>query len=85
MNVIGVPKQISQVKYIGELLDELTKAKESFSNIAIVLGDENLLIPLLNSIPKQINAINITPLQIPKYFLLTQPPYLLFSKILSNR
>lgn len=60
INVIGAPKQIGQVKYIGELLDELTKTNESFSNIAIVMGDENLLIPLLNSIPKQIDTINIT-------------------------
>jgi len=30
------------------------------SNTAIVLGDENLLVPLLNSIPKEVGPINIT-------------------------
>ena len=43
IKVIGVPKQIGQVKYIGELLQELCKAQETLSNTAIVLGDENLL------------------------------------------
>ena len=60
INVIGAPKQIGQVKYIGELLDHLFKSKEYLSNTAIVLSDENLLIPLLNSIPKNIGPINIT-------------------------
>jgi len=60
IKVIGVPKQIGQVKYIGELLQELCKAQETLSNTAIVLGDENLLTPLLNSIPKGIGPINIT-------------------------
>ena len=60
INVIGAPKQIGQVKYIGELLDQLCKSQETLSNTAIVLGDENLLTPLLNSMPKDIGPINIT-------------------------
>ena len=55
MNIIGAPKQVGQVKYIGELLDQLYKTQESLSNTAVILGDENLLIPLLNSIPRQRN------------------------------
>lgn len=60
MNIIGAPKQVGQVKYIGELLDQLYKTQESLSNTAVILGDENLLIPLLNSIPRQIKNINVT-------------------------
>jgi len=60
INVVGAPKQIGQVKYIGELLDQLSKTKENLSSTAIVLSDENLLIPILNSIPKNIGPINIT-------------------------
>ncbi len=60
INVIGAPKQIGQVKYIGELLNELCKTQKSFSGTAIVLGEENLLIPLLNSIPNDIGPLNIT-------------------------
>ena len=60
INVIGAPKQIGQVKYIGELLNGLCKTHGTLSNTAIVLGDENLLTPLLSSIPKEVGPINIT-------------------------
>lgn len=60
IEVIGTPKNIGQVKYIGELLDQLQKSQVSIPNTAVILGDENLLIPLLNSIPRGINEINIT-------------------------
>ena len=60
IEVIGTPKNIGQVKYIGELLDKISKEKKNIQNTAVVLGDENLLIPLLNSIPKGIDNINIT-------------------------
>ncbi|MEO6346800.1 MAG: PD-(D/E)XK nuclease family protein [Aquaticitalea sp.] len=60
IEIIGTPKNVGQVKYIGELLDQLQKKGNSIQNTAVVLGDENLLMPLLNSIPKGIDAINIT-------------------------
>jgi hypothetical protein len=60
INVIGAPKQIGQVKYIGELLGSLCKSQNTLSNTAIVLGDENLLTPLLNSIPHEVGPLNIT-------------------------
>jgi hypothetical protein len=60
IEVIGIPKNIGQVKYIGQLLDTLQKKQNSIANTAVVLGDESLLMPLLYSIPKGIDAINIT-------------------------
>ncbi|WP_425076315.1 PD-(D/E)XK nuclease family protein [Psychroserpens sp. S379A] len=60
INCIGTPKNIGQIKYVGELLSKLKTNKASLENTAIVLGDESLLIPLLNSIPKDIGPINIT-------------------------
>ena len=60
INCIGTPKNIGQIKYVGELLSNLKNQKASLENTAIVLGDESLLIPLLNSIPKDIGPINIT-------------------------
>ena len=60
INIIGAPKQIGQVKYIGELLQELLKIQESLGKTAIVLGNENLLMPLLSSIPIGIGPVNIT-------------------------
>ncbi|MDG5490966.1 PD-(D/E)XK nuclease family protein [Psychroserpens sp. SPM9] len=60
IHCIGAPKNISQVKYVGELLETIYNKKQNLQNTAVVLGDESLLLPLLNSIPKSINAINIT-------------------------
>lgn len=60
INCIGAPKHIGQIKYVGELLSKLKTQKASFEDTAIVLGDESLLIPLLNSIPSNIGPINIT-------------------------
>ena len=34
--------------------------KDELNNTAVVLGDEKLLIPLLNSIPSNVKNINVT-------------------------
>ncbi len=60
ISIIGVPKNIGQAKYIGELIDKIKTDNYSLNSTAVVLGDENLLIPVLNSIPEHINALNIT-------------------------
>ncbi|MFV9551741.1 PD-(D/E)XK nuclease family protein [Algibacter sp. PT7-4] len=60
ISVIGIPKNIGQAKYIGSLLSKLQKNNNSLNSTAVVLGDENLLIPVLNSIPNTIQALNIT-------------------------
>jgi len=60
ISMYGIPKNIGQAKYIGSLLNDLKKKNESLQNTAVILGDENLLIPVLNSIPKAIDALNIT-------------------------
>ena len=54
----GTPKNIGQVKYVGELLHSMDK--DELNNTAVVLGDEKLLIPLLNSIPSNVKNINVT-------------------------
>ena len=56
IEVIGASKNTTQIKYAGELLESFT----DFSNAALVLADETLLPITLNSLPKNINAINIT-------------------------
>ncbi|MGB3607877.1 PD-(D/E)XK nuclease family protein [Psychroserpens sp.] len=60
IHVIGAPKNISQIKYVGELLEKIYLEKNNLQNTAVILGDETLLLPLLNSIPKVIDTINIT-------------------------
>ncbi|TBW27025.1 PD-(D/E)XK nuclease family protein [Gramella sp. KN1008] len=58
IEMIGVPKNIGQAKYVGEILTQLNK--EELENTAIVLGEEELLLPVLNSLPKVIEELNIT-------------------------
>ncbi|SFZ90375.1 PD-(D/E)XK nuclease superfamily protein [Flaviramulus basaltis] len=60
ISIFGIPKNIGQAKYIGEILNNLQTTHQSLQNTAVVLGDENLLIPVLNSLPKSIDALNIT-------------------------
>ena len=55
---VGVQKNIGQVKYVGNLL--ATYTKEQLTHTAIVLADENLLLPLLHSLPENVDQVNIT-------------------------
>ena len=60
INIIGAPKKISQLKYVGEILSELYKNPKDLQDTALVLADESLLVPALSSLPPDIPAINIT-------------------------
>ncbi len=61
IEIIGVPKNVSQVKYIGQILGGiLKKSVEPLDKTALVLADESLLNPLLNSLPTQLDRANIT-------------------------
>ena len=57
IHAVGVSKNIGQAKYIGEIIKKNINVQH---NTAIVLGDESLLIPMLNSLPKGIKDVNIT-------------------------
>ncbi len=61
IKIIGVPKNVSQAKYTGQLLQDLHQEHpEQLKNTAVVLGEETLLNPLLNSVPREIEGVNIT-------------------------
>jgi len=60
IEVIGAPDVIGQVKLCGEILQQLNAEESLDERTAIVLPDERLLLPLLNSIPEEINDLNIT-------------------------
>lgn len=49
---------IVQAKAVGSLLQNLST--KDLENTAIVLGDESLLLPLLNALPPTISSLNIT-------------------------
>lgn len=70
INIVGVQSSVSQAKVLGlkldELLGQLQEAGSDPENIAVVLPDETLLFPVLNSLPRAVDNINITvgfPLQ----------------------
>lgn len=56
IHIVGAPKNITQIKYVGELLSSF----ENFNETALVLADENLLSLALNSLPNNVHNINIT-------------------------
>ena len=60
IQVYGIPKNVGQAKYIGTLLNQIKKKESSFQKTAIVLADENMLIPTLNALPKSVKTLNIT-------------------------
>lgn len=58
IEIIGVPKRIGQAKHVGKLLNDLNPREQN--STALVLGDEGLLLPVLNSMPNNIKDLNIT-------------------------
>lgn len=61
IKAVGVPKNISQSKYVGNILKEIQEySPDQLKNTALILADENLLNPILNSIPETIDKVNIT-------------------------
>lgn len=60
IHLIGVPKNIGQVKIAGDLLRKISNNSGKPDDTALVLNDESLLQPLLNAIPSEIVALNIT-------------------------
>lgn len=58
IEIVGVPKNIGQAKYVGQLLANMDSGE--LDTTAVVLGDEELLIPILSSIPESVKDLNIT-------------------------
>ncbi len=55
---VGISQRIGQAKYICQLLSSIPL--EDLDKTAIVLGDEALLLPVLNSLPDNVTSLNIT-------------------------
>ncbi|MCK9220645.1 MAG: PD-(D/E)XK nuclease family protein [Bacteroidales bacterium] len=58
IEVIGVPNVTGQVKLCAEILRQ--NGKELDEHTAIILPDEKLLLPLLNSLPEEVSELNVT-------------------------
>ncbi|KQX08630.1 PD-(D/E)XK nuclease family protein [Flavobacterium sp. Root420] len=62
IQVIGTPKTIGQAKLAGSIIENIITENEisSLDKVAIVLGEENLLMPILYALPSSVGALNIT-------------------------
>jgi hypothetical protein len=66
IQIIGTPKTVGQAKISGSIIEGIIKetlskeSKISLDKVAVVLGDENMLVPLLYSLPSSVGALNIT-------------------------
>jgi len=59
--IVGVAQQVGQAKIAGELLSTIGVAnKGNFKNHALVLAEENLLMPVLHSLPSGMGKFNVT-------------------------
>lgn len=71
--VISVPSSVGQAKLLPELLSEIASEGQAlegnlgslwnnkdYSDMAVVIPDETLLVPVLNSVPPEIQDINVT-------------------------
>ncbi|MDH3382272.1 MAG: PD-(D/E)XK nuclease family protein, partial [Flavobacteriaceae bacterium] len=56
LQIIGIPKKVSQLKFAGEILQKLP----DYNKTALILADENLLPVALNSLPIEVQQVNIT-------------------------
>ncbi len=56
---IACVSNIAQCKYVSKILESLPK-EELDKHTAIVLTDENMLIPLIHSLPESIDKVNVT-------------------------
>ncbi len=75
INIYSAPSDVSQAKLVHSIAESLEPSDDP-NETAVILADENLLSPVLNSIPGNVHSINITmgyPLyQTPVYSLVHQ-------------
>jgi len=60
IKIIGTPKNISQLKYTGEILKSICQSTNNYNDTALVLADESLLSTTLSSLPEEVKNVNIT-------------------------
>ena len=56
INIVSVPSSVGQAKRIPDILKTVAEDE----SCALVLPDENMLVPVLNSIPEDVKDINVT-------------------------
>lgn len=67
INICGIPGNIGQARQAGQIIHNSLAAEKKNSQksdilqkTAVILADESLLLPVLNSLPEEVPAINVT-------------------------
>ncbi len=61
IEIIGVPGKTTQTQVVAEILSKhLNESANNLNETAVVLNEDDLLLPLINSLPDNIPAVNIT-------------------------
>ena len=61
ITLISVPSTVGEVHEVHRILEEIIPADcQDLTRTAVVLPDEQLLIPMLNAFPQSVNKINVT-------------------------
>lgn len=73
ITIVNCPEKVLQAKAAGQIIAQLIESKNSKDNkkereddekapeeIAVVLNEENMLLPMLNSLPEQVGKANVT-------------------------
>ncbi|EOG6896299.1 TPA: PD-(D/E)XK nuclease family protein [Flavobacterium psychrophilum] len=62
IQIIGTAKAIGQAKIVSGIINKQISdnPNASLDKVALVLGDENMLIPMLHSLPASVGSLNIT-------------------------
>lgn len=58
ISIVEAPNNLAQTNYLGALLSSFSE--EKLQNTAVVLADETLLIPVLYSLPENVQQVNVT-------------------------
>lgn len=60
VSAIGVALEVGQAKLVGERIDKLLKMGTPLDEIVVILPQEYMLFPLLNSLPASVKKLNVT-------------------------
>jgi uncharacterized protein YnzC (UPF0291/DUF896 family) len=56
----AVPLKINQANMVGAILETIPQREENWEETVVILPDEQLLFPVLNHLPDNVNKVNVT-------------------------
>ncbi len=90
IEIIGVPKQIGQAKLCGKILQDIksTEKETDINDTVVLMNDESLLEPILQSIPEAYEQLNLSlgyPLALSPAFQFFQDFFQLYISAQENK